>query len=54
MKADPYRMDNFDLLSNLMYVCDYRDYIVILAKHTAAVDRFRQETLCVLGTTILI
>lgn len=49
VKLDPYRIDNFDLLSNLMYVCDNRDEIIVLSKHVASIDRYRQETLCVLG-----
>lgn len=49
LKTDPYRLDNFDLLSNLMYVCDHHDEIMLLSKHTASIDRFRQETLCVIG-----
>lgn len=49
MKLDPYRIDHFDLLSNLMYVCENRAEIVILSKYLASIDRYRQETLCVLG-----
>ncbi|XP_050426023.1 cell division cycle protein 23 homolog isoform X2 [Adelges cooleyi] len=49
LQLDPYRLDNIDLLSNLMYVCDHRDQLVVLSKHTSTVDRYRQETLCVLG-----
>lgn len=49
VKLDPYRIDNFDLLSNLMYVCDNREEIIVLSKHVASIDRYRQETLCVLG-----
>lgn len=46
---DPYRIDHFDLLSNLMYVCENREEIVIFSKYLASIDRYRQETLCVLG-----
>lgn len=49
LKLDPYRIDHFDLLSNLMYVCENREEIVILSKYLASIDRYRQETLCVLG-----
>lgn len=49
IKLDPYRIDNFDLLSNLMYVCENRAEIAVLSKHLATIDRYRQETLCVLG-----
>lgn len=51
---DPYRIDNFDLLSNLMYVCDNREEIVALSKHVASIDRYRQETLCVLGKILIL
>ncbi|XP_025423843.1 cell division cycle protein 23 homolog isoform X3 [Sipha flava] len=49
IKLDPYRIDNFDLLSNLMYVFDNREELIALSKHVASIDRYRQETLCVLG-----
>lgn len=49
MKLDPYRIDNFDLLSNLLYVCECREEMLILAKYVASMDRYRQETLCVVG-----
>lgn len=54
IKLDPYRIDNFDLLSNLMYVCDNREEIVALSKHVASIDRYRQETLCVLGMILIL
>ncbi|XP_050548067.1 cell division cycle protein 23 homolog [Daktulosphaira vitifoliae] len=49
LQLDPYRLDNIDLLSNLMYVCDHRDQLIVLSKHASYVDRYRQETLCILG-----
>lgn len=53
VKLDPYRIDHFDLLSNLMYVCDNREEIIVLSKHVASIDCYRQETLCVLGMILL-
>jgi len=52
IKLDPYRIDNYDLLSNLMYVCESREEIVILSKYVESIDRYRQETLCVIGTIL--
>lgn len=49
MEMDPFRIDNLDLLSNLMYVCTSPDELVVLSKYVASIDRYRQETLCVLG-----
>ncbi|XP_025202196.1 cell division cycle protein 23 homolog [Melanaphis sacchari] len=49
MEMDPFRIDNLDLLSNLMYVCTSTDELVVLSKYVASIDRYRQETLCVLG-----
>lgn len=53
IKLDPYRIDNFDLLSNLMYVFDNREELIALSKHVASIDRYRQETLCVLGMILI-
>lgn len=52
LRLDPFRIDNFDLLSNLLYVCDYREEIIDLSKYLASIDRYRQETLCVIGELI--
>jgi len=49
MEMDPFRIDNIDLLSNLMYVCTSADELVFLSTYVASIDRYRQETLCVLG-----
>ncbi|XP_060862724.1 cell division cycle protein 23 homolog [Metopolophium dirhodum] len=49
MEMDPFRIDNLDLLSNLMYVCTSPDELVVLSKYVASIDRYRQETLCILG-----
>lgn len=49
IKLDQYRIDNFDLLSNIMYIGDNREEIIVLSKHVSSIDRYRQETLCVIG-----
>lgn len=53
MKLDPYRIDNFDLLSNILCVCECRKEMLILAKYVTSIDRYRQETLCIVGMILL-
>lgn len=53
IKLDPYRIDNYDLLSNLMYVSESREEMVILSKYVESIDRYRQETLCVIGMILI-
>lgn len=54
MKMDPFRIDNFDLLSNLLYVSERNDELVDLSKYVASIDRYRQETLCILGKIFIV
>ncbi|XP_050425917.1 cell division cycle protein 23 homolog [Adelges cooleyi] len=49
LHMDPFKLDNLELLSNLMYVCDLHDQLVMLCLHATHIDRYRQETLCILG-----
>lgn len=53
IKLDPYRIDNFDLLSNLLYICESREEMVILSKYVESIDRYRQETLCIIGMVLV-
>jgi hypothetical protein len=36
-----------------MYVFDNREELIALSKHVASIDRYRQETLCVLGMILI-
>lgn len=42
-------MENFDLLSNLFYVDNYKKGMMILSKYISSIDRYRPETLHVIG-----
>ncbi|CAH1240116.1 CDC23 [Branchiostoma lanceolatum] len=46
---DPYRLDNMDTLSNLLYVKEMRAELSHLAHSVCQVDKFRVETCCVIG-----
>ncbi len=48
-EADPYRLDNLDTYSNLLYVKEQRVELAYLAHKTAQVDKYRTETCCVIG-----
>lgn len=51
---DPYRLDNLDTLSNLLYVKEKRVDLAYLAHHASEIDKYRVETCCVIGEFILI
>jgi len=46
---DPYRLDNLDTYSNVLYVKDQRVELAHLAHHTVQIDKYRPETCCVVG-----
>ncbi|KAG1691495.1 Cell division cycle protein 23 [Nymphon striatum] len=48
-KVDPYRLDNMDTFSNLLYVKEMRVELSYLAHHTCDTDKYRAETCCVIG-----
>ncbi|KAJ8867622.1 hypothetical protein PR048_031425 [Dryococelus australis] len=48
-KLDPYRLDNLDTYSNLLYVRELRLELAHLAHHVSQVDKYRVETCCVIG-----
>lgn len=48
-KQDPYRLDNLDTFSNLLYVKQLRTELSYLAHHAAEVDKYRIETCCIIG-----
>lgn len=48
-KVDPYRLDNMDIFSNLLYVKELRVELSYLAHHTCSIDKYRVETCCVIG-----
>ncbi|XP_077530500.1 cell division cycle protein 23 homolog isoform X1 [Haemaphysalis longicornis] len=48
-QVDPYRLDNMDVYSNLLYVRERRDELALLAHRTSATDKYRPETCCIVG-----
>lgn len=49
LEVDPYRLDNLDTYSNLLYVRDQRVDLAYLAHKTVQIDKYRTETCCVIG-----
>jgi len=46
---DPYRLDNLDIYSNLLYVNEQRVELAHLAHKSVEIDKYRTETCCVIG-----
>ena len=46
---DPYRLDNLDAYSNLLFVKDMRTEMAHLAHKAVEINKFRPETCCVIG-----
>lgn len=48
-KQDPYRLENIDAYSNILYVMEMASELSHLAHQATEVDRYRAETCCVIG-----
>lgn len=48
-QADPYRMEEVDIYSNMLYVMDKRAKLGKLAHEYAEIDRNRPEVCCLIG-----
>ncbi|CAH4013672.1 cell division cycle protein 23 homolog [Pieris brassicae] len=48
-QSDPYRLDNWDVYSHLLYLKEKRMELANLAQKAAAIDKYRVETCCVIG-----
>lgn len=48
-KVDPFRLENMDTYSNLLYVKDMKAELSHLAHHVCEVDKYKVETCCVIG-----
>ncbi|TKS83983.1 Cell division cycle protein 23 -like protein [Collichthys lucidus] len=46
---DPYRIDNMDTFSNLLYVKSMKPELSYLAHNLVEIDKYRVETCCVIG-----
>lgn len=49
LDVDPYRLDNLDTYSNLLYVLDLKKQLADLAHKVVNIDKYRVETCCVIG-----
>ena len=47
--VDPYRLEHMDIYSNLLYVKEMRRELAHLAHHCSNIDKYRDETCCVIG-----
>ena len=48
-ELDPFRLDNLDIYSNLLYVKEQRVELAHLAHKSVDIDKYRTETCCVIG-----
>ena len=46
---DPYRLDDLDIYSNILYVMEKSSKLAYLAHHATRTDKFRVETCCIVG-----
>lgn len=46
---DPYRLENLDIFSNLLFVKELKKEIAFLAHKVVEIDKYRPETCCVIG-----
>lgn len=46
---DPYRLDNWDVYSHLLYLKEKRMELAHLAQKAISIDKYRVETCCVIG-----
>jgi anaphase-promoting complex subunit 8 len=47
--ADPYRLENLDMYSNLLFVREEKMKMAHLANHAVEINKYRPETCCVIG-----
>ncbi|XP_041980280.1 cell division cycle protein 23 homolog [Aricia agestis] len=48
-QSDPYRLDNWDVYSHLLYLKEKRMELANLAQKAVSIDKYRVETCCVIG-----
>ncbi|KAM0747566.1 TPR-like protein [Meredithblackwellia eburnea MCA 4105] len=48
-EADPFRIEDIDTFSNILYVSEKRAELAMLAQEYAKIDRARPETCCLIG-----
>lgn len=48
-QSDPFRLDNVDTYSNILYVREAKTKLSFLAHETVRIGQYRAETCCVVG-----
>jgi anaphase-promoting complex subunit 8 len=51
VQADPHRLDDMDIYSNILYVMEKSSKLAYLAQLASQTDKFRIETCCIIGLT---
>jgi anaphase-promoting complex subunit 8 len=46
---NPYRLDDMDVFSNLLFVKDSKEKLSVLAHQSERIDKYRPETCCIIG-----
>lgn len=49
MDKDPYRLDNLDIYSNLLFVREQKTEMANLAHKAVEINKYRPETCCIIG-----
>ena len=49
VQTDPYRLDDLDVYSNILYVMEKSSKLAYLAQLATKTDKFRVETCCIVG-----
>jgi anaphase-promoting complex subunit 8 len=50
---NPYRLDDMDIFSNLLFVKDSKEKLSVLAHQSERIDKYRPETCCIIGKSAL-
>ncbi|KAL0482808.1 anaphase-promoting complex subunit Apc8 [Acrasis kona] len=48
-RVDPYRIENLDIYSNILYVKELKPQLSLLAHEIQKIDKYRPETSCIIG-----
>jgi anaphase-promoting complex subunit 8 len=52
IQTDPYRIDDLDVYSNILYVMEKSSKLAYLAQLATRTDKYRSETCCIVGTSL--
>lgn len=54
VETDPFRLDDLDVYSNILYVMEKSSKLAYLAQLATKTDKYRVETCCIVGTFLTI